>query len=328
MSRLPSAVGSSSSCVCAGRRTGPRLSFGWGGFHCSRWNQQPLGLFFADTRPPRISREAYNSIHSRKWPASATGITMSIPCERGKPSRVRRKPAISLSRNARSAEQRHVLTVSRRHDGAELDRRRARGSRCSPFPGGARCRTGGSPWPLAAALTAPSPAPAGGGAMAGGAGGPSGQGGASGQAGSGGSGTGGASGAGAGGQGGAGQGGSGGGAGGSAGAGGATSDAGAPDRPPSSGDGALAGLDAASAHRRSSSIIPDRSAGGQRFMMALGGTTEAVTATVQARWGARFVVTSYSIGRRGSAGERDRALSSIPCTPGSPPNRATSEKCG
>ena len=108
-----------------------------------------------------------------------------------------------------------------------------------------------------------------------------GQGSPSGQAGTGGSATGGqgGSGAGAGGSGGAGGGG-GAGVGGSGGAGGAARDAGPPDSSVSSGDGGLAALDAFCTPKVILMIL-DTGAGGQKFMMALGGTTDAVTATVQ-----------------------------------------------
>jgi hypothetical protein len=146
------------------------------------------------------------------------------------------------------------------------------------------------------AQPAPSAGTGGGGAMAGVTGGSAGHGGQpgtggqpstgghgeGGQPGAGGTGTGGQGGAVAGGQGGGGQAGSVGApdasVGGSGGGGGATRDAGASDRP--SGDGALTGLDAFCTPKVIL-MVPTTDPGGQRFMMALGGTTEAVTATVQ-----------------------------------------------
>jgi hypothetical protein len=71
-----------------------------------------------------------------------------------------------------------------------------------------------------------------------------------------------------------------GGTGGSGGAGGGARDARGRDGSSSPADGALAGLDAFCTPKVILMIL-DPGAGGQRFMTALGGTTEAVTATVQ-----------------------------------------------
>jgi hypothetical protein len=110
-----------------------------------------------------------------------------------------------------------------------------------------------------------------------------GQGGPSGGGGTGGSATGGRDGSLAGGSGGGGQPGSGGardaGAGRADGAGGAARDGRAPDRPSSSDSAVAAGLDAFCTPRVVLTI--DAGAGGQRFRTALGGTNDAVTATVQ-----------------------------------------------
>jgi hypothetical protein len=71
-----------------------------------------------------------------------------------------------------------------------------------------------------------------------------------------------------------------GGRGGAGGSGAAASDARAGDRAPSAGDGGLAALDAFCTPKVILMIL-DTGAGGQNFMKALGGTNEAVTATVQ-----------------------------------------------
>jgi hypothetical protein len=105
-----------------------------------------------------------------------------------------------------------------------------------------------------------------------------GQGGPAGQAGTGGSSTGGRGGSGGGTGGGGGQGGTGG-TSGSGGVGGAARDAARAADRPSSGDGAIAGLDAFCTPKVI--LMIDPRTGGQRFMTALGGTPEAVTATVQ-----------------------------------------------